>query len=581
MNAQSLARFASLLTFAALVAGCNGAPAPECSEFDQVFVYTDADGDGYGIDDPIGYVCEPGPNQATNTVDCDDTNPAVAPGAEEVCDDLDNDCNGAIDESQPKVPYYKDSDGDGFGSVLPADQVVACAAPTGYIAVSGDCDDANPEIKPSQREICNGGIDDDCDGAADDDDGSVDPLTRVRYYADLDGDTWGDSENFRDLCLPPPSGAVLDDGDCDDGNAAIHPDAIEECNKKDDDCDTLIDDNDPSVDIYTQTWYYDDADGDGFGDPTTLQRTCMKTVPGVLDGTDCDDTDATVHVVQDWNKDVDKDGWGGTVQVTQCDNPGGGLIPASAGVDCNDGNAAIHPTAAEICADGVDQDCSGEDQCPTCEEWLLNAPGSPDGVYAIDPVSPGQVEHVWCDMTTDGGGWTLVASSYGGTLDDAATAVAYEDLATLEPVGPHNTVWNGLRGLSASSGDIRFACKTVVANPTFDVDLSFYDIRWYPEITQGTDLQSCFNEKNGAGADYPPARRNNVTGDFLDLGDQWSAGFLEGEDTCGDAADFTVDFDDRGMGGNPNDGTDWGEANGTPKCGTVGGEAWFIFYREP
>ena len=81
----------------------------------------------------------------------------------------------------------------------------------------------------------------------------------------------------------------------------------------------------------------------------------------------------------------------------------------------------------------------------------------------------------------------------------------------------------------------------------------------------------------------PPARRNNLTGDFLDVGDTWNtAGFLEGEDQCYDTGDFTVDFDDRGMGGNLTDGTDWGEANYTPKCGAaLGGEAWYIFYREP
>ena len=80
-----------------------------------------------------------------------------------------------------------------------------------------------------------------------------------------------------------------------------------------------------------------------------------------------------------------------------------------------------------------------------------------------------------------------------------------------------------------------------------------------------------------------PARQNNLTGEFLDAGDTWNAdGYLEGEDTCGDANDFTVDFDDRGMDSNETDGTDWGEDDwpAANKCGTsTAGEAFFLFVR--
>src|SRR5688500_4612556 len=94
-----------------VLTGCPQAEPLECNEFEQVFVYEDADGDSFGTDAPIGYVCQPGPNQSTNTVDCDDERADVNPTAEEVCDDADNDCNGAIDERSPKLPYYRDQDG--------------------------------------------------------------------------------------------------------------------------------------------------------------------------------------------------------------------------------------------------------------------------------------------------------------------------------------------------------------------------------------------------------------------------------------------------------------------------------------
>jgi len=574
------------LILAVAIAGCTGAPPPECTEFEQVFVYTDADGDGYGIDDPIGYVCTPGPNQSTNTVDCDDDNSDVHPGAEEVCDDIDNDCNGVADETQPKLPYYRDADGDGFGSKLSADKVLACSPPDGYISTGGDCKDNNPDINPAAHEICNGGVDDDCDGQADDNDGSVDLTSRTRYYVDKDGDGYGSETRFLDLCVQP-SGSVKAGGDCNDNDSSINPKKKEICDGADNDCNGLADDDDPGISVNSQTATYDDFDGDGFGDPSTLVNTCRPRPPSVLDGTDCDDSDASVHTLQDWNKDLDGDGFGGTVQVTQCADPGGGLLPASGGVDCDDKDSSIHPGAAEVCADGIDQDCSGVDQCHTCKEWLDNAPGLPDGVYAIDPVTDDRTIDVWCDMTTDGGGWTLVGSTLGIPFDDAGTTLPNYDLETLSPANAHTTIWSGLSGRAPNAGDIRFACKDDVADTDMTVDLSFYDIGWYSTITTGADWQSCFSYGAGAGADSPPARQNNLTGDFLDAGDQWSAGFLEGERTCSDQGSFTVDFDDRGMGGDPNDGTDWGEAAYLAKCGTSGSAvitsstAWYVFYREP
>ena len=78
----------------------------------------------------------------------------------------------------------------------------------------------------------------------------------------------------------------------------------------------------------------------------------------------------------------------------------------------------------------------------------------------------------------------------------------------------------------------------------------------------------------------PPARKNILTSETLPLGNPWNAGYLEAEDACQSADDFALDFDDRGVGGNPSDGTDWGEDNGYQRCGVEhSGEAWFVWYR--
>ena len=107
---------AAVILAALVITGCTGSDDTGCTEFEEIFVWADADGDGFGADEPIGYVCTAGANQATNNADCDDAEPTVHPGAEELCDLLDNDCNNRTDESQPKTPWYEDADGDGYGN---------------------------------------------------------------------------------------------------------------------------------------------------------------------------------------------------------------------------------------------------------------------------------------------------------------------------------------------------------------------------------------------------------------------------------------------------------------------------------
>ena len=137
--------------------------------------------------------------------DRDDTDPAVSPSADEVCNELDDDCDGDVDEGLINS-WYRDSDSDGYGDVTQT--VEDCAAPSGFTATPGDCDDTDAEIHPGAAEICNQ-LDDDCDTLVDADDPDLDPTSVATWYADADMDGYGDAATALETC-DPPSGMVAD-----------------------------------------------------------------------------------------------------------------------------------------------------------------------------------------------------------------------------------------------------------------------------------------------------------------------------------------------------------------------------------
>lgn len=278
------------------------------------------DGDFWGVDADGDGVRVP--------LDCDDDDPNVYPGNADPCDGVDADCDGSPEESGE---FYADLDEDGFGSGVPE----FCGPSEGFVADGSDCDDADPLVNPLAEEVCNG-VDDDCDFEIDAADDSI--VDAEAFLEDLDGDGFG-SELVM-ACAGDPNVCEVA-GECDDTDPTINPDAQEICEDQvDNDCDSLIDAEDPDFIALAVSWA--DLDGDGFGDPTTELSSCDPIEPGRVE-------------------------------------------PGSP--DCDDGNPTINPGQPEIPDDGVDNDCQAGDAL----ELDSDGDGVPDGIDP-EPFSAGNTE---------------------------------------------------------------------------------------------------------------------------------------------------------------------------------------------
>jgi len=352
----------------------------------------DADGDGYWSADYATLVSAAGgtpldvPEDCGDTGalpcdgDCDDSNSDVHPDRLEDCrttqdDDCDGDSNfdaeeapGVAGDAISCTEYYQDDDRDSFGDLSGA-SICYCDAYDDYdVLTNTDCDDSDDDTYPGADEYCDG-HDDDCDGDTDED-SSVDALT---WYADTDGDSYGDPA-VTDIECYQPSGYLSDNTDCDDARALTNPGATEYCNEiHDDDCDGTIDEPDAAD---APTWYHD-ADNDDYGDPLDSRVQCELYQPAgyIADNTDCDDTDSgdypgAPEIIAN-SDDEDCDGGDTCYQDLDLDTYGSGLTTLSADVicsdpgesyssnDCDDSDDDTYPGADEYC-DGHDDDCDGE-----------------------------------------------------------------------------------------------------------------------------------------------------------------------------------------------------------------------------
>jgi len=196
--------------------------------------------------------------------DCAPDDPAVHPDAREVCNGIDDDCNGVPDDAgEHGLAWYRDGDGDGFGS-LSEDPVWGCSQPEGYSPTRDDCDDFDPDRHPF-----------------------------TRWYVNEDGDQHGDPDRPAVASCWAVEGRIDLAGDCDDTDPTVHPSvSVDACNDRDDDCDGEIDEDNHQP-------YYLDFDADGFGtdlrsDPGALVWACRAPDGYTSAEGDCNDLDPTV-----------------------------------------------------------------------------------------------------------------------------------------------------------------------------------------------------------------------------------------------------------------------------------------------
>ena len=448
-----------------LLASCGGTEEPKeivvddsggggDSGSDSGSDLTDADGDGFSQEE-----------------DCDDNDATVNPDARETCDGIDNDCDGLFDDEDSNVfgtsTWYLDADADGYGgdSLI----VEACDEPDGYVEDRGDCNDLDANSHPGAEEVCDG-VDNDCDGISDEDD-AADALT---WFVDEDGDGYGTTASVETAC-DPPAGYSMHDGDCDDADPGYHPgaseadctdpndyncdgsvgfddadsdgfaacedcddadadvndDVVEVCDSVDNDCDGLIDDDDPSITGGT-TWYAD-SDGDGHGGQQFEQVACAASPGFVAAADDCDDLNAASYpgaseicdsldndcdgdvdegVGSTWYQDSDADGYGnGSVSQQGCDAPSGYVSNA---LDCDDFSAATNPTSYEVC-DGADNDCDGDidEGAINATTWYVDGDSDGYGTMASSVVA--------CDQPTGHAGNATDCDDVDAAVNPGAT----------------------------------------------------------------------------------------------------------------------------------------------------------------
>ena len=340
--------------------------------------FKDHDGDGYGVPGDQKCLCAAmGEYQALEANDCDDNNASVHKGVKERCNGVDDDCNGVPDDgAEDCVMYFYDNDNDGWG--VATNQKCLCGPDGKYTATkSGDCDDNNPAISGGQPEVCDG-KDNDCDGQTDED------ATDCKvFFADKDGDGFGDAQDMACLCQPKSPYVATKAGDCNDADKAQNPSAPEACNNVDDNCNSLIDEGDGGAGC---TNYFYDGDQDGYATAgnskclchpdaaskyTTKQTgDCNDNDPSVYPGAleVCDGRDNNCDSATDEGEngpgchkfyyDNDGDGYG-VSQNYKCYCKATGKYSTEKSGDCNDSSPTVSPAASEVC-NNQDDNCNGE-----------------------------------------------------------------------------------------------------------------------------------------------------------------------------------------------------------------------------
>lgn len=311
-----------------------------CSLFS--YYYADRDNDGFGDAFNVVFSCTPPTGYIPDNTDCNDNNINTNPSATEICDGIDNNCDGQIDEGVTYVLQYVDADGDDYGDINSPPNYF-CTLQPGFSLTNDDCDDSGSPYShsnnPGAAEICGDGMDNDCDGNIDEGCGCINGEVRPCFNTNAYGSCVG-----QEICVNGVWSA------CD---ASIPSEEI--CNGIDDDCDGQIDEG---CCIYT---YYHDNDNDSWGDGSNSITSFSSTPPlGYVNRPfDCDDNNNTVFpMAPEINGDgIDNDCFGGdNVAASNTDMDGDGITED---YDCDETDGNVYPGAIEPCGGNLDINCDG------------------------------------------------------------------------------------------------------------------------------------------------------------------------------------------------------------------------------
>ena len=321
--------------------------------------FLDGDDDGFGDPGSTMVSCTPLPGYSLRGTDCDDENPARNPGEVEICNGIDDDCNGRADA--------RIGPGDTEDDDLDGEADANCPIP------GPDCNDRDPLTFEGAPEYCDG-RDNDCNGMVDD------GTAEGTWYRDDDGDTFGDGTAPSVMSCDLVAGYIPRDGDCDDDDPARYPGRTELCDGVDQDCDDAIDEGS------NRRGFFVDGDDDGFGSGTPVIA-CSLPEGAVENAADCNDASASIGAATPWWLDGDMDGAGAGIPDTACTAPSGRVGNDD---DCDDEDAMVRPGATERC-NGENDDCDAtidEGASATCS--IPNATAvCMDGACELDECAVG------------------------------------------------------------------------------------------------------------------------------------------------------------------------------------------------
>lgn len=462
---------------------CDGIPGnSDSGAVDQDSYVCDMDGDGHldansapasqrSCTAPSEALCNSGGgNWVVNPPpslfdDCDDGDSGVSPGGTlEICDSVDNNCDGVIDtDAVDQVIWSYDADGDGFRDNNADTVVETCFEPSIPASCSGSCPSTGWRSGTSALPT----------GDCDDQDPSVQP--KLVWSLDADGDGFAARGSSRVVqCTSPGAGYVsgssaLPATDCADADASRNPNASEFCDDIDNDCDDEIDEG--AVDQLI--WSYD-ADGDGYRDsinaqvkscnaPVLAPGTCATSscpdnswTPGIgaLPGGDCNDNNAGFNPLSAWSLDVDRDGYSpeGSSASIQCASPGGsyvrGILPPT---DCDDSKGNINPSAAELC-DTIDNNCDDVIDTDSVNKADFYCDADGDGRLAMGSFGSGETQCSTPSVSCSGDWIANPGSSFFDDCNDSDADMSPKGVAEICD-GKNNDCSGGQNWSNASYAD--------------------------------------------------------------------------------------------------------------------------------